>query len=307
MKKNILFTLLLFLSIFLPWPSESVEEKKPQTATEYLNIAYLRFSLGDVDTKDAEVAINLWSSEVSKGLKRSLQGKSFFLDDTAAILDGVKAKKFDIIALPTEEYLKLREVIDLEPVLGTVIGGKPGEEYVLITRKDKGGNNLGGLKNLKLFLQKDQWKGNIPLVWLDTILLRQGLPPAKKFFSLIKTVDKPSQAILPVFFRQTDICLVTRRGFATMVELNPQLGAELQTLALSPCFVTGVISFRKDLSPEIKTQTVEAALKLQTHPQGKQILTLFKIDKFFSFKPADLNTLIELMQEYKKLQGGNKS
>jgi phosphonate transport system substrate-binding protein len=307
MKKAHLFILLWCISILSTWTSGSTQEEKSPTPQESLNVAYLNFSLGDVDKEDAEVAIAFWTSEVFKGLKRPLRSKLFFIDDTAAFLDGIKAKKFDMIALPSQEYLRLQEVINLEPVLGTIVGGKPGEEYALITRQDKGGNNLRGLKNLILLFQHDQWNDSNPLIWLDTILYKQGLPPAKKFFSLIKFVNKPSQAVLPVFFRQADVSLVSRRSFATMVELNPQLGKELQILALSPCFLPGLIAFRKDLSPEIKTQLIDAALKLQTHPQGEQLLKLFKVDRFFSFKPADLNTIIELLQEYKRVQGRIKS
>jgi phosphonate transport system substrate-binding protein len=303
MKKNVTFALLLYINLLSPWISESATEEKTPIPQESLNVAYLNFSLGEVDIKDARVAINLWSIEVSKGFKRNTQVKSFLLEDRAVLLSGLKAKKYDMIALPIQEHLRMKELLDLEPVLGNITGGKPGEEYALVTRQDKGGKNLGSLRNQKLFLQKDQWNGDIPQIWLDSLLLKQGLSPAKKFFSLIKIVNKPSQAVLPVFFRQADAALVTRRGFATMVELNPQLGTELQTVALSPCFLTGVISFRRDFSPELKSQVIDSALKLQTLPQGKQILTLFKVDKFFPCKPTHFDSVIELLQEHKKLTG----
>jgi phosphonate transport system substrate-binding protein len=307
MKKARLFIIVLLISISLPWASESTGEDNSPIPQKSLNMAYLNFSLGEVDIKDARVAVNLWSSEISKGFKWNLQINSFFLEDSAVLFSGLKEKKYDVMSLTILDYLKIKQLVDIEPAVGTIIGGKPGEEYALVTRQDKGGKNLEDLRNKKLIIQKDQWNSNIAPIWLDSLLLKQGLSSAKNFFSSIKIVDKPSQAVLPVFFRQTDVALVTKRGFTTMVELNPQLGAELQIVAFSPCFVTGVISFRRDISPEIKTQLVDSILKLTTLPRGKQILTLYKVDGFFPCKPTHFDSVNELIQEHKKKLTGNKN
>ena len=67
---------------------------------------------------------------------------------------------------------------------------------------------------------------------------------------------KPSQAILPVFFKQAEAALVTRATFDTAVELNPQLGAALRTLSRSPQLIPAVAAVRPAwaVSPEVLTQ-----------------------------------------------------
>jgi ABC-type phosphate/phosphonate transport system substrate-binding protein len=281
---------------------EPSEQINPASEQGYLNVGFPKYILFDVDIKDAQVAMELWANELSKINKLPLKTRSIIINDLPSLVKALKNKQIDVIGLASLDYLKIKDEVDLIPAFGTVLGGKHGEEYVLITRIDKAPKSLKELKNNKLVFQRDRFVGNVPLMWLDTLLIKQGLPVSEHFFNDIKTVNKVSQAVLPVFFSQTDACLVTRRGFDTMVELNPQLGEQLRILNASPIFVMGVVVFRKDFNEEYRKRIIKTAVDFRKLSSGKQMLTLFKVDDFFPFHNSDLDTLLKLLYEYKHLQ-----
>lgn len=212
---------------------------------EYLNIGYTKSLLSDVDFKDAQVAMDLWVKELSKSTKNPLQPRSILIDDLPALIRAINAKQVDVLGLSCLDYFKIKDQVNLEPGMVVIIGGKPSKEFSLITRRDKGLKNLGELKNSKLLVCDEKPGNGVPLMWLDTFLVKQGVPSSKRLFISIKEVDKVSQAVLPLFFKQVDACLVSRSGFETMVELNPQIGEQLTILATSPGFVLGGVFFER--------------------------------------------------------------
>ena len=74
---------------------------------------------------------------------------------------------------------------------------------------------------------------SLALAWLDIALFNDGCRPVAEFCR-VEQNKKLTKVVLPVFFRQNDACVVTRRGFKTMSELNPQVGQQLRVLASSP-------------------------------------------------------------------------
>ena len=100
-------------------------------------------------------------------------------------------------------------------------------------------------------------RASLAPVWSETILAREGLGSASGFYGQITTASKISQAVLPVFFRQLDACVVTRSGFETMVELNPQVGRQLKVLASSPPVVPVVFCFRASYDSPIRAKVLE--------------------------------------------------
>lgn len=273
---------------------------------EYLNIGYTKSLLSDVDFKDAQVAMDLWVKELSKSTKNPLQPRSILIDDLPALIRAINAKQVDVLGLSCLDYFKIKDQVNLEPGMVVIIGGKPSKEFSLITRRDKGLKNLGELKNSKLLVCDEKPGNGVPLMWLDTFLVKQGVPSSKRLFISIKEVDKVSQAVLPLFFKQVDACLVSRSGFETMVELNPQIGEQLTILATSPGFVLGGVFFRKDFREDIKKLILDTCMKFSTYSSGKQILTLFKAEAFSPFTPSYFETLLDLTKEYKDLQTQKK-
>ena len=129
------------------------------------------------------------------------------------------------------------------------------------------------------------------------------LPEAPGFFSSIVDKRKSSQAVLSVFFRQTDACIATSEAFDIMVALNPQVGRRLKVIASSPEIVCTVSFFRKGYCEKTKAVIRNGAANLENTVEGQQLLILFKLTGIFFLKDSDLDSFRVLLNEYRQLKG----
>ena len=152
----------------------------------------------------------------------------------------------------------------MEPALIGEKNGKPGDEQVLLVRRDSGIRGLDQLRGGKLTLLQGAG-GEIASLWLDNLLAKRGLPAAGRMFGSVKVVPKAQQVILPVFFRQADGCIVGSNAFQTAVELNPQLGKELVAMRTSPVYPIAVTCLRTTLTNEQKDRVHPDGLAAEGH------------------------------------------
>ena len=144
-------------------------------------------------------------------------------------------------------------------------------------------------------------RASLASAWLDTLLMRKGKQPARSFFAAIIPEAKISKPVLSVFFGQLDACVVTRRGFDTMVELNPQTGRQLEVLAVSDPYVPVAFCFRKDYHSPIKNQILGEIKRWHLSPAGKQSLTIFQTDSLEEQPGNCLKSALDLLEEHENL------
>jgi len=101
-----------------------------------------------------------------------------------------------------------------------------------------------------------------------------------------------------------DACMVTRRGFETMAELNPQVGRQLKIVATSPELVPAVFGLRADYNPSYKPQLLAALSELQKSPAGQQVLTIFHCDRIEESPVSCLESALELVATHARLCAG---
>ena len=217
-------------------------------------------------------------------------------DDLDAFTTAIRNGEVDFIALGSVEYLKIRGEVEMEPALLGERDGKPGEEMVLLVRKDSGIRGLEQLRGRKLITMQGGG-GEISSLWLGALLSDRRLPPPGRHLGAVKSAAKPQQAILPVFFRQADACIVGKRAFQTAAEMNPQIGDELVALATSPVYPVSVTCFRTTLTYEQKEEFLRVVFEMKDTPAGKQILTLFKLDNIGRGSNRLLDDLASLVTE----------
>ena len=271
-----------------------------EVASEDVRVGYSVQSFRSVNPKDAQIAIEIWFSQLCRQSGIFFKAHSHLFNNISDLAQAIDNQKLDIIGLNSCDYITIRNKVKLEPALITTFGTNYGTEYILLVNKDMNIHNLNQLKAKKLFLHVGS--SPIPPLWLNNLLKKQGLPGKDRFFNPCKEVNKASQAILPVFFRQADACVVTRRAFETSAELNPQISQKLEPIISSPLFVDSVMLFRKGYNSDNKKIFIDIALNLKKYPQGKQIMTLFQVDGFAPFNESYLANVITLMQESGKLK-----
>jgi hypothetical protein len=87
--------------------------------------------------------------------------------------------------------------------------------YILLVRRDLGARSLNDLQNRDIIVLTSGvgWIGRL---WMDVTTLRHGHTASEHFYGKITRAESGSRAVLPVFFGQSDACVVTKRSFETL-------------------------------------------------------------------------------------------
>lgn len=263
----------------------------------------------DVGREDVQVAVELWAREVAKKMALEVVPRISFIDSRDALLSAIESHELDMVVMSVLDYLDLDPAaeVDIEPAMVSESDGAWGFELVLIVRRAAHIQTLQQLENAKLVLQTKPGGSSLEHLWLQTRLLRDGVADARQFFREVREVEKTSPAILAVLFGQADVALVRQSAFKTMAELNPQLEADLEVIAISPGYLPTLMCFLDHTDASKRAAIYEGALELHTHHQGRQILTLFGNDRVIPFAQSYLSGVRELRSEHQRLVGSARN
>lgn len=249
----------------------------------------------DVEKERAQAITSIWSNLVAEkwgGTASTTVCKS--LDDLEKKL---RSKHLDLVVLLPEEYLQIRNKVNLEPLFVSARDKDIFDRLILVVRRDSNARRISDLKG-KTLVQQHTLCAEGRNLWLDTILMRTGVRKPERFFAQSRNVLKPSAAILPVFFRREDACVVTLRSLQVMADLNPQLKRELLVLEESRPRPSAIIATRKGLSASHREMMRDVLQSLDRTVQGKQLLTLFRMNRLVPFRSEYLARLEELFREH---------
>jgi phosphonate transport system substrate-binding protein len=260
----------------------------------------------EVNESDARAAMKVWIQTVAKERGIPVDSDSQIYSTVEAAVAGSRTNQVDGFGLTTPEF----EVMSHEIPFGRLATGVRGESttdsYVLLVRADGGLKNVQGLEKRNLIVLRNP-RMSLAMIWLDTVLLQKGLKPAREFVDRATFSSKATQVALPVFFRQADACLMTRRSFEVMTELNPQVGKQLRVLAESPALVPSGFAFRADYHSLSREQIVAEMERLAETPAGRQILTLTQADRIEERPRSCLDSALELIATHRRLSGGKEN
>ncbi len=131
--------------------------------------------------------------------------------------------------------------------------------------KGSGITRVSQLRGARLLVQAmSAGPESLPLRWVERQLRDQGLPPAARHFSGVEYEVQASRVLLPVFFGQAPACVVTERSLRTVVELNPQVGAQLERIAVSPPLIDFVMCLAPTVDPSLAPRYAELAWAFPT-------------------------------------------
>jgi phosphonate transport system substrate-binding protein len=203
-------------------------------------------------------------------------------------------------SMMTSEFWLLRRSVAFDRFLIAIHQGYPSESYVVLARDGGGLISLSNLRGKRLTVLANTTM-SLATIWLDVELAKKKLPATAALLGSIAESPKPARVVLPVFFGQADACLVTRRAYDAMVELNPQVGRQLRIIAASPDFVPGLFAFRADLLPTVKERCIRAFVELNHSPTGQQTLALFLADAIAERPVSVFASALALLDEYARL------
>jgi ABC-type phosphate/phosphonate transport system substrate-binding protein len=250
----------------------------------------------DIDPRDAQVAMAMWARELSRSMGLRTSPETIIFGDMDELQKAIRKGKLNIVNISSLDYLKLRGKVPLIPIIVPVNNTGKSREQVLITRNDSGIRKVSDLRG-KTVLLLPKTKHEPSHIWLDVLMLKEGIREKTPYFCKIKELSTPSQAIMNVFFRQAEAAIVSRGALETSAALNPQIGKQLIIIATSDSLL-GDISCIPSTKDEKLRHTIEnAAFHLHESAIGQQMFTLFQIDRVIPYKPAYLEGLAKLLKE----------
>jgi ABC-type phosphate/phosphonate transport system substrate-binding protein len=293
----------LVITIFIGSPVYEAEENQ-----EKISIGFSSSFFHEVSRNDAIAAIRAWTQALLNKQDISAIPKPILFENIDEIREGLSNNKLDYVAITTQEYAEVRDLLTCDIVTVSMNLNSIKEEYLLIVPQSAGINKINDLKGKKLLMVKSA-RLSLAVIWLDTILLNKGLEPAEAFFGVIESEKNAGKVILPVFFNQADACVVTRTMYNTMVELNPQIGQKLKTIEVSPALVPSFFCFTRNSDIKIREKVLKEISRWHLSTFGKQSLTMFQCDGLETHPISCLDSALNLIDGHKQLltKSGNKN
>jgi ABC-type phosphate/phosphonate transport system substrate-binding protein len=260
----------------------------------------------EVNENDSRVAMKAWAQSVVKNGMANANPNVLFCHDLTVMAAALRAGEVDGIAITTPEFFELQKEVKFSRYVFAVMDSSISNQYVLLVQQDSRFKKIEDLQGRELLIQRHS-QMCLARPWLDTVLLEKKLKPAQSFFGQITDGDKLTQTVLPVFFHKTDACLVTRKGFKAMGDLNPQVFRQLRVLTASPELVPTGFFFRAGYNPVQLERCISEFTRVHETPAGQQILTVFQTERLEEHPPSVLDSSLALLERDQQLSGGTNS
>jgi ABC-type phosphate/phosphonate transport system substrate-binding protein len=253
-----------------------------------------------VNVRDAEVAMELWTSTLAEEMRVPARLELLVLDSAEAIESAWRRAEVDIMAMTTTHYLDMRQRLDMVPRMVATHHDLTTEVFLLLVPAQQDIPAIADLRGRRILVSALD-RGQAAACWLDVLFLRAGLAlPAQEGVSL-QVRDRASKAVLPLLFGQAEAALVSEASYRLLCELNPQLVRDLRVMARSPALLTRVMCARPDMDPELLDLMIDTALQVHATPKGRQILQLLQSESPARFRPEYLDSLLQLRREREQL------
>ncbi len=269
-------------------------------ARHTLRIGISAETLPEVNLNDARAAYHIWTQEIIRNLDLSIELLPEIFAPSPQMVQMIRHGLLDGFAITGREFARTQEYID-PSVLSVGVDETAGVEYLLVTRREAGYRRVEELRGRQIGIHRGCF-GALLHEWLTLLLHEQGLGTPRRFFAEEVSSANLNQVILPVFFGRLPAAALSRNAYETAVELNPQLGRELQVLATSPRVIPTLFAFRRGCDPADLQQMRRAVQKLQASPTGQQLLQIYHSRGYVEKPVSIMAGTLAMMREYDRAQ-----
>jgi ABC-type phosphate/phosphonate transport system substrate-binding protein len=196
-------------------------------------------------------------------------------------------------------YMKLSEQVEIVPLCRPVKFGRPTFRLLLLVRAGSQIEGISGLRGKAISIDSEQTSR----IYLTVLARRSGIKDTRAFFRSIQAKRNPRSAVLDVLMGEADACIVSDVILRTMAELNPKLARRVVQVHASEPFAYNPVFVRKDLPARKRAALKKVSLELHDHTVGKQVLTIFRIDRMVAARP-DYESFRKVWREYARLKEG---
>jgi len=253
----------------------------------------------EVNHNDAQAAVMAWAKTIlnQRGIVTQVETRIFKKIEELA--EALKNRQADAAAMLAEEFMRMAAKPDA--VFLSTRNNSFTERYVLLVHRSGGIDAVDQLLGRKLLLHNNP-KMSLAAAWLDTLLASHSLGFPEEVFGSMTQIENASKAVLRVFFRQADACVVTANVFDIVSELNPQVRKELRVIAISPDVIPTLFFFRPGYTAEVKDRLEDALVALHESPAGQQVLMIFQGDRMEKHPISCLESSQQLVEKADRLR-----
>lgn len=290
---------LLLLAGFMS-PARAEDPSTAGSPAVILRVGFTSTMFTEVNENDVRAAMKVWAQTLLKDQGLSVDPNVTMLNGAEEISRSLRDKRIDAFGITAEEYWSTQKEMQASDVVLALFDGRITEEYVLAVHRESGIERIGDLRgrSINVFVNP---RMSLATTWLDTFLIQTGMDQLSEHFGRVTHLNKLPKVVLPVFFRQNDACLVTRRGLQTMSELNPQVGQKLKVIASSPELVPIGFFFRGGFSKSAKKKAYDQFVTVHTTPAGQQALAVFQSGTLEIHPISVMRSALDVIEKHKRL------
>lgn len=296
--KNILFALLFFAintSVLI------AQNKYPGEIN--FRMGLMVYAFDEVNFSDGNAALQMWmestkKSLLKKGVKKvDVVYRSY--EDLSKLEEDVTNNHIDLFSVKSIDFFRMKRVNEYIPFFaGTRSVKSKFENFIIVTNKKSGYKNLSDIVSGEITTAKTVYE-ELSTIWAEVAIKEASGNKLKKAINFESTIISESNLLLGVFFGKYKCAVVSQSVYDVVCELNPRVKSDIIILATSGNLINNFFARKKD----IPSSTIEIldlyATDLHEDGDGRQILSLFKVNRVEKIYKNDIEETRKIIQKHK--------
>lgn len=253
------------------------------------------------DFKDARESLKKWIELIAK--KRDIDLEVIFFDSDDEIFNALLNDKLDLASINNEFFFKNKEIIKEKTNSYWTISLTEDRslKYCLVNRSDVKFNSYKDLKGKSISLGKRA--NELSSKWLEKKSLEHNKTSFRNLVKNTTLETKESTLLLNTFFKKTDLAVIRKDTWETMLELNPSIKKQVN---LFECGNTDFVPFIGVFSNKTDKKRIDSFFDFSSEiSKGKeysQILTLLNFKFMYKIEKNELDNLEKFYDDYEQLK-----
>ena len=195
------------------------------------------------------------------------------------------------------EYIRIKNKIDVTPVVKIIRGNTDKYNAIILVRKDSNINNIDELKGKTFaYSSKNSSHGFLYPSFLVKSKFNESFD---SFFGKIILTKKDIDGIYSVYYKQADVTSSSDASYEIISELSPRINRNLKIISTSEPMIFGsVFYYDKNIKDKSLIKRVkQILLDMDKVPEGSQTLMSLKMSAWTEHTDADYNPIRKLLKQ----------
>lgn len=265
---------------------------------------FLNYSNSALNFKDARDSLSNWITDL--GVSNDLNVETKFFASIDDLFNSYSKGELDMIVISFPAYFenehKLKNLS--KDFWSASFSNGIYSDFYLITQTDSKINSIKDISNKSISLELYD---KVPEVWIDKLSLLVNKKSVESISSKIIKEDKDSSALLNVFFKKTDLAVVSSQTWNDMIKLNPSISKKIKIIEKSEKNNLPFVGFfHKDTVDYKINEFFRITSKIEQSVRAEELITLLKFKFFFRLNDNYLNDIRNYYIEYFELKNRYK-